>query len=129
MKKISRFKLSMFMAWDWIVEYKWLLLTIVGVFAVNVMSMETIFKTTLVLMAVAAVSWIYYISMGRYYRNKLLNLTENIIDDNDKKAKLIKSQRSMIKYLEGKPVTVMDKNGNIKTIQKGKPDDTISTMN
>lgn len=80
-------------------------------------------------MAVAAVSWIYYISMGRYYRNKLLKLTENIIDDNDKKAKLIKSQRSMIKYLEGKPVTVMDKNGNIKTIQKGKPDDTISTMN
>jgi uncharacterized membrane protein len=120
--------MSMFLAWDWIKENGWFIGIVLTGIIINLLSYEMIFKGFIALLSVTAVSFLYYVLRLSYLRKKLLRMHKEIIEDNDDKMKQIKSQRAQIRYLQGKPVTFMDKSGNIKTVQRGK-DDELSTMN
>jgi hypothetical protein len=129
MKKISNFRMSLFLAWEWIKENYWFIIIIVGALVVNFMPMDMLLKSIGFMFAVAAVSWVYYVLRMSYLRRKLLKLTDGLIKDNDQKRRLINSQAGQIRYLQGKPVTIMDKDGNVKILQKGKDDEVVFTQN
>ena len=118
-------KATIYANWEWVKENKLLIILVIAGVAVNFIPMEMIVKFFLIAGAISFVSWIYYIVRLKYLRNKLIKLTGGVIDENDKIRKILKSQSAQIKYLQGKPVTFMDESGNIRTMQKGKDDDTI----
>jgi len=121
-------KINILIAWDWFVENKWVFALVIVGLVVNFAPTEMILKVFLFLVVAAAVSWLYYVVRLSYLKRKLLKLTKGVIDENDAIKKELKSKSAQIKYLQGKPVTFLDKEGNLRTVQKGH-DDNLSTMN
>lgn len=121
-------KASLLVKWDWFVENRWIFTVVFAGLLINFMPAVVMFKALLILGGAAAVSWLYYITRLTYLKRKLLKLTKGVLDENDAIRKELKSKTAQIKYPQGESVTFLDKEGNLRTVQKGH-DDNLSTMN
>jgi len=132
----------MLLAWDWVKDNIWIIFVILITASVNIaywMGEDTGDKFTLyfvgVLIALGILLALTMLTVNIVYRIKIARrikrLTRAQKRDWIQKRKVIKNRSKRLKaqYLDGKPITIIDKKtGNIVVLQQGKKM-IVSTMN
>ena len=133
MKKMNNTKLNLLLAWDWVKENSWFFRVILVVATSNFLyyiDEELPYKVAVVAM-VAILLWFVFFVVREYliYRKKL-KFNKVLLKEWNQKRKLLINKNRQLRYLNGYPVTVMDKElGALKIIQSGKTDVILTTMN
>jgi hypothetical protein len=131
--KMNNTKLNLLLAWDWVKENSWLFRVILVVATSNFLyyiDEELPYKAAAVAM-VATLLWFVFFCVREYliYRKKI-KLNKELLKDWNQKRRLIINKNRQLRYLNGHPITVMDKElGALKIIQSGKTDVILTTMN
>jgi hypothetical protein len=125
----------MFLIWDLIKEHKWFVGVILLVMLSNyvyIFHYEDRFYLHLWFF-IGLVIWFIVIPIIREFiiYRKVSELNRKKLLEWEKKKELIKkrNQRLKINYLNGLPITIVDKDGVVKIIQMDKPDIIVNTPN